>query len=165
MNLKIVLNQEFLFEPPQNLQIKPPKKILVKFSNPRISFDHPRSRETLGYCTWDLKMLGRVCWVQGKRGHPYSGPFLQVISLEILSPFILSWFKFITMIMMFICSKEGCKRSLKKLILTESRFGGWDTALHCKEIFFNTNKMRLRITANVIILDGFRKLCLTFKNL
>ena len=53
----------------------------------------------------------------------------------------------------------------KKVTLTESRFGGWDTALHCKEIFFNTNKMKLRITANVIILDGFRKLCLTFKNL
>ena len=144
------------------------KNICQIFQHTKILRSSPFSWN-LGYRTWDLKMLGsRVCWVRGKRGqrgHPYSRPFLQVISLEIFSPFILSWFKFMIMIMMFICSKVGCKRSLKKLILTESRFGGWDTALHCKEIFFNTNKIRLRITANVIILDGFRKLCLTFKNL
>ena len=116
MNLKIVLNQEFPFEPPKNFlltnqttqkntcQIFQPKKILR--SSP-FSWN-------LRYCTWDLKMLGRVCWVRGERGHPFSRPFLQVISLEIFSPFILSWFKFMIIIMMFICPKVGCKRSLKK---------------------------------------------------
>lgn len=47
MNLKIVLNQEFLFEPPKNTcQIFQPKKIREsKISNPKNTFDHLRYRE------------------------------------------------------------------------------------------------------------------------
>lgn len=79
MNLKIVLNQEFLFEPPKNRYLNQtiPKNTCQIFQ-PKI--DHPRYREiwstALGFKNARKGML-----IPGKRGHPYSRPFLQVISL------------------------------------------------------------------------------------
>ena len=98
MNLKIVLNQQFLFEPkktpslnqttPKNTcQIFQPKKIREsKISTPEKTVDHPRYREiwstALGFKNARKGMLST-----GKRGHPYSRPFLQVISKQQTSSF------------------------------------------------------------------------------